>query len=236
MHYEDIHIQTIIFLPRDVARNRNIKRYFTGIICEHGHISERYTKSTLCVECGKQQAKRNKEKIRKYQKQWRIDNKTRKQRTDAIWQKNNKPRRDIVSKKYVERNKKRISEYKHQWYLNNKERVAERNFLNRLANKEKKKEYDKARHNANPEIAKIARLKRRLSEKQAIPSWYESQRDKIHTIYKKRDELSKLWGIELHVDHIIPLRGKLVSGLHCWDNLQLLEASINLSKSNTFKP
>jgi len=49
-----------------------------------------------------------------------------------------------------------------------------------------------------------------------------------------RLRLNKLTNTEWHVDHIIPLNGSLVSGLHVWNNLQVIPKNINLAKRNKY--
>ena len=81
-----------------------------------------------------------------------------------------------------------------------------------LESKRKKKKEDKAIY------------KSRL--RKAMPFW--ANRDKIRQIYQDRPE-------GFHVDHIIPIRGDLVCGLHVHYNMQYLCAEDNMKKSNSFQ-
>lgn len=66
---------------------------------------------------------------------------------------------------------------------------------------------------------------------QRSPSW--ANLDHIAGMY----ELCGLFrgaGLDLHVDHIIPLQGEIVSGLHVENNLQLLPRLENIGKKNLF--
>lgn len=67
---------------------------------------------------------------------------------------------------------------------------------------------------------------RRADKILRTPSWADLE--KIKEIYSKCPE-------GFHVDHIIPLKGVLVSGLHVENNLQYLPALDNIKKRNTFK-
>ena len=68
---------------------------------------------------------------------------------------------------------------------------------------------------------------RKRGRKLRTPPW--ANLFKIEEIYRNRPE-------GYHVDHIIPLHGELVSGLHVESNLQYLSEAENLAKSNKYVP
>lgn len=187
-------------ISRKEAKTQELKRYYTGKPCKHGHLSERHVSSGSCLECANIYYVGNKKKIDKRKHKWYENNKVQHAYSGTIWRQIHREEVNAKSKEWWKNNKEKHNETAKKWRTNNPEIVA-RN----------KRTY----------------LKRK---KQAIPQWYETEL--VKQIYLMRDKLSMLWGIQLHVDHIVPLQSENVCGLHCWDNLQLLEATLNISKSN----
>jgi len=75
--------------------------------------------------------------------------------------------------------------------------------------------------------------KRKANQLKRTPPWADMGR--IKDIYSEAHRLTTETGVRYHVDHVIPLQGKKVSGLHVPENLQVLPAIHNLKKSNTFQ-
>lgn len=67
---------------------------------------------------------------------------------------------------------------------------------------------------------------------QRTPPWADLKA--IRKIYEESTRLTTETGLEHHVDHIIPMRGKLVSGLHIAENLRVLPGPENLAKGSKF--
>ena len=78
--------------------------------------------------------------------------------------------------------------------------------------------------------------KRRAALLQRIPIWQtEFDELKIKCIYSVAAMLSRVNNEPWTVDHIIPLQGKIVSGLHVPSNLQLMRARENEAKRNKYE-
>jgi hypothetical protein len=66
----------------------------------------------------------------------------------------------------------------------------------------------------------------------ATPAWADKKA--IQAVYAECRRRTKETGKHHHVDHIIPLQGKHVCGLHVENNLQVLPSHENVKKSNKY--
>lgn len=114
----------------------------------------------------------------------------------------------------------------------------QRNRLYREANAERlnaNSRANKARiRKERPDIINARNKMRKAAQRQAIPAWADMAQ--VRLIYSKAKELSEALGVELQVDHVVPLRSRLVCGLHTPANLQLLAADLNHAKRNWHWP
>jgi hypothetical protein len=77
--------------------------------------------------------------------------------------------------------------------------------------------------------------KRRASKLKATPSWLsEDHLKQIEIEYALSKWCTEVMNTTYHVDHIVPLKGKTVCGLHVPWNLRVIPASANLSKGNRY--
>lgn len=168
--------------------------------------------------------------------------------SDLQWSERNQERKIESGKSYYLQNREDVRKQQHEsyllnkdkiqaankrWYLENIEKVAEQKRLKRIANVEKYRE-DRRKDYVKNKARYVAQARMREAHiKRATPPWADLKM--IEAAYVASDLLNQVTGEWHHVDHIIPLRGKLVSGLHVHTNLRVLPGPENLSKSNKFE-
>lgn len=139
----------------------------------------------------------------------------------------------VRNKKWSQENPEKMREYVRAYKQRNKAKLAERSKLYVAKNTEKRKATTKAYRNANK--AKGAEIVRRRQARllQRTPSWLTAEDVWFMSqAYELAALRTKVFGFAWHVDHVLPLKGKLVSGLHTPYNLQVIPALDNLRKSN----
>lgn len=114
------------------------------------------------------------------------------------------------------------------WVETNPERASRNKRLSNAndAAKARKRNWKK-RH---PEKVAMEAVARRARKEQAKPSWNDDFAMRV--TYRTAVVLGRIMKQQFHVDHIYPLQSKYMCGLHVHNNLQILPAAENMSKSN----
>jgi hypothetical protein len=140
--------------------------------------------------------------------------------------------KEVIAEKYKaysQVNKEALAKKKRVYRQANKEAIAKQKRAYIDANKEFVAELKKVYRKTNRHIFNAFNAKRRATKLQATPAWADLEA--IKGMYKLAAIFNST-GINLHVDHIVPLISDKVCGLHCEANLQLLSASDNIKKGN----
>lgn len=156
-----------------------------------------------------------------------------------------------INKAFAEANPKAKKEYSRKWIQNNKEKHSANNKQWIQNNRDKSSEYSKKWQDKNKEAVVAYRKeyklnnrasctalenKRRASKLLRTPNWLtEEHLEQIRTEYKLASWCTKVMGEPYEVDHIVPLQGKNVSGLHVPWNLQVISKVDNARKNNKWQ-
>ncbi len=120
--------------------------------------------------------------------------------------------------KYQKDNKDNYLAYQSKHYQENKDQYRKMALLNPKRQLHKRNDYEK-----NRSLYLFRASLRKKHVKVATPKWADML--KVRDIYLSRPD-------GFHVDHIVPLRGKNVCGLHVEYNLQIIPSTDNLRKGN----
>lgn len=142
---------------------------------------------------------------------------------------------NLSTKDYYHEKKEVRKDYNKAWREGNKDHIKSESKIYYSENKEKINAYLKSWQSANKDRMRMYGAARRALQKQALPKWLnEDQMREIDSFYAHARDCELVSGQAYHVDHIVPLKGENVCGLHVPWNLQVLPADVNLSKHNNF--
>jgi hypothetical protein len=192
------------------ARALGASKYFTGKPCSRGHVAERHTSTMSCVICQRMHYE--------------------------IARKEDPERRNEISAAWRARNPEAFKQSKRANYERNAEAYRARSAEWRAANPEVSLEVRRRWRQANPDAVRAQRSMRRAAELNRHAGW---DRELTELVVREAADLARrrtdVTGHKWHVDHVVPLRGRKVSGLHVWNNLAVIPAVENAKKNNKFE-
>jgi hypothetical protein len=179
------------------------------------------------TDYSKRYNEKNRERIKAQQKSYREKNKEKIKAKQKAYREKTRGAKRAADKEYYENNSERLRARAKDYYETHREKALQQQKLWQQENREtvraKQRRWDKK--NLAKCRAKLAA--RRASKIHRTPSW--ASRENIARIYASCPK-------GYHVDHVVPLRGRLVSGLHVEGNLQVLPGEENSSKGARYVP
>jgi len=138
-----------------------------------------------------------------------------------------------IEKTRRERKRDEINAQRRKYYSENTAKVLERNRKYQEENREKVREINRKYYHDNPEKRRSYQQTRRSRVKLQTPKWLtKKDYQKMEMLYTISKFIKNKTGVEMAVDHIIPLNGKFVSGFNMPENMQVITKIENERKGN----
>ena len=136
----------------------------------------------------------------------------------------------VCSKGYLEAWREENPDSFKNYYAEKKDELNANFKAWREENSESRAEYMARWLQQNRALSNEKAMRRVASKRRATPKW--ANRERMVEFYKEAERLTAETGISHHVDHIYPLQGKVVCGLHCEANLNVITQFENIQKLN----
>lgn len=209
------------------------KKYISVTTCKRGHVGLRYIAGGTCCECGtarsSQQYRETPDIIKARSKKFRQDNPDAVAAFMAEYRKANRERLNARDRDRYRENSDDIKAKVAAWQKANPDKRSVQSKRDREKHRERRKQANKSWAIRNPGKCASYVRSRQARKRLAEPTWLSAEhKEAIRALYIKAQSDGK------QVDHIVPLKGKTVCGLHVPWNLQLLTQSQNYSKGNRY--
>ena len=226
--------RNIKFVTRQDALKDGLPRYFDGVKCKHGHLSERFVNTCHCVECGKLRSK-----------QYVQENPEKRKATLDRYATENYEKELIRRQKFVERKLAENPDYWKEQYQKYREKLLQdldryeqikqkaREYASRPDVRERARRRIRFKTRTNPDFRDAVNIKtqlRRRRIRQATPDWLD--KTLLVPFYAEAQRLKKETGVKYAVDHYYPLQGETICGLNVPWNLQVITWKENSEKHN----
>lgn len=204
---------------RDRQRPDGLKPYCRPCVKEMSH-ARRIADPDKHREWGRKWRERNPERAKEAARAYRHANKDKTGAAINAWREKNPEKARAYTAKYREK-------VGNQRVLDDAKRYRE-------ANREKSRASALRWQKNNPGKVNAANAARYAAKLRATPKW--ANLDAIECFYEEAERLKASTGAAYEVDHIVPLRSKIVCGLHCEANLRVIPSFDNRSKGNRTWP